>query len=425
MESLAHDGRGIARIEGKTIFIEGALPCERVRFRYSTHHRHFDEGRLTDVIEASSERVEPRCAHFAVCGGCSLQHLAPEAQLRAKDAMLRETLARIGHVEPREWLAPVAGPVWGYRRRARLGVKCAAGKHRVRVGFNERHTHQVADLTCCEVLHPMLGPRIAELAALLGSMDARQHLGQCEISVGEEGPALVLRTHAPLDAADRALLVDWAAREGFLIYLQRGGSNSVEALDATTPDALSYRLPADDLTLGFAPTDFVQINAVMNEVLVARAIELLSPGAAERVLDLYCGIGNFTLSLARRAAEVMGIEGEVGLVERARVNAVRNGIANVRFIAADLAAERGKSPWGDEHFAAALLDPPRSGAQALLSLLPRSGVSRIVYVSCHPATLARDAQTLVQALGYRLECAGMFDMFPHTTHMEAIALFRR
>jgi 23S rRNA (uracil1939-C5)-methyltransferase len=425
IESSSHDGRGVARIDGKATFVHGALPGERVRLRVVRHHRNFDEAEAEAVLEPSADRVEPACPRFGVCGGCSLQHVAPVAQIESKQQALLDALRHIGHLEPERVFAPIVGSSpWGYRRKARLGVKYVGKKGKVLVGFRERSSSFVTDTERCPVLHPRVGEALAALAALIGSLDIRERVPQVEVAMGDERCILVFRVLAPPSAGDAERLRSFGAAHGFVVYLQEGGLDSIRPLDP--PGAqLTYALPEFDVELEFRPGDFTQVNFEVNRSMVARAVELLRPQPQERVLDLFCGLGNFTLPLARRAAEVVGVEGEAGLVARARANALRNGIGNARFYTANLYAALDAEPWLRERFEAALLDPPRTGAVEVLPLLPRLGVERLVYVSCYPGTLARDAAELVQRHGYRLVGAGAMDMFPHTAHVESIAVFQR
>ena len=422
--SLVHGGRCVAHRDGKAVFIDGALPGEEVSFAYLATHRKFDEGRVTGIIQPSPERVEPRCAHFGVCGGCSLQHMAAGAQILAKQAMLLDNLQRIGKVAPAAVLAPVTGPVWGYRTRARLGVRYVPAKGRVLVGFREKRTSYIADLRRCEVLHPSVGGSLEALARLIGALEARTRIPQIEVAAAGTTTALVFRHLDPLTEADRDRLQRFAEQYGLHLYLQPAGPDTVELLWPER-SRLSYVLPAQDVELQFRPTDFTQINPDINRQIVDRVLELLEPDAGDAVLDLYCGLGNFTLPLARRAAAVTGIEGDPGLISRARENAVLNRIDNVTFHAADLAADNRGARWAGEGYDKVLLDPPRSGAPAVLDILGNIRPRRIVYVSCHPGSLARDAGRLVHEFGYRLEQAGVMDMFPHTAHVESIALFER
>jgi len=417
---LTQDGEGVVH-GGKTAFIAGALPGELVRFRRTRHHRRHDEGQLLQVLSAAPARVAPRCAHFGVCGGCALQHLEPAAQVALKEQELREILGRVARVSPARWLEALHGPVWGYRRRARLGAKYVRKKGRALVGFRERAAPYVAELARCEVLARPAGELIAPLARLLDTLAIREQLPQVEVAVADNATALVLRVLASPAQEDRARLRAFAATHGVRIYLQSGGLESVTALEPYA-GALEYRLGAFDLTLAFAPTDFIQVNGPVNASLVAQAVQLLAPPPTARVLDLFCGLGNFTLALARRAQAVVGVEGAAALIERARGNAAANGIGNVTFHVADLCAEVGESPWMRAHYTHVLLDPPRTGARELLPALAALAPERLLYISCHPGSLARDLGVLVHEHGMRLEAAGVVDMFPHTAHVESVAL---
>jgi 23S rRNA (uracil1939-C5)-methyltransferase len=424
IDDLGHDGRGIARLDGKAVFIHGALPGESVEFRYTGRHSQYDEGRVERVVEASPDRVEPYCAHFGVCGGCSLQHLAAERQIAYKQDWLLSNLARIGRVEPETILAPLTGPHWGYRHKARLGVKYVTAKGRMLVGFRERDKPFVADLRCCEVLHPRVGGLLEDLAELIGGLSIARRLPQIEVAVGDTDMALCFRVLDPPDETDLARLIDFGRTRDIRISLQPGGPDSVHPLWPESA-ALGYRLPAFDLELRFLPHHFIQVNNTLNRAMVERAVALLDPQTDERVLDLFCGLGNFTLPLARHAARVVGVEGDAGLVEWAKDNARHNGIDNAEFRVADLAREFTAQDWYGGGFDKLLLDPPRSGAQEAIPAMADLRPQRIVYVSCHPATLARDAGLLVHEYGYRLSRAGVMDLFPHTAHVESIAVFEQ
>lgn len=424
IDDLSHDGRGVAHVEGKTVFVAGALPGERVRAKLVRKHRNFDEAQAEEILEASADRVSPRCAHFGVCGGCVLQHLAPAAQIAAKQNVLAQNFARIGHVEPARWLAPLTEDEWGYRRRARLSVKHVPKKGKTLVGFRERDPRFVADLVHCDVLDPSLGGKLGALGALLNDMEGAASIPQIEFSAGDAARVLVFRHLQPLSALDREKLSAFGHQHGFAILLQPGGTDSVHALEPGGID-LDYALPDYGLKLAFTPLDFVQVNARINQKMIEHALALLQPSAQDRVIDLFCGLGNFSLPIARQAARVCGVEGDTGLVERARANASANGIGNAEFHVGDLAGEVRGSSWARQDWDLMLLDPPRSGAENLLQQLPGKSVRRVVYVSCHPASLARDAGTLVRMHGFRLEAAGVMDMFPHTAHVESIALFER
>ncbi len=424
IESLAHDGRGVARVEGKTVFVDGALPEEEVSFLYTRRARKHDEGRVCELHTTSSDRVEAKCEAFAVCGGCSLQHLAPRQQILAKQQTLLDNLERIGKAEPQRVLEPLTGPVWGYRNKARLGVKYVRKKGRVLVGFREKRSPYLADIARCEVLHASVGPRLGELAELIQGMAARERIAQIEVAAGDDSTALVFRNLDPLSPDDTRELVDYAQQTGLHLYLQPAGPDSIELLWPETSE-LGYRLADHGVSMHFLPTDFTQVNPAINPPMIRQALGLLEPGANDRVLDLFCGLGNFTLPIARSAARVVGVEGEAGLVQRARDNAAANGIENVEYHAVDLGQDLSGQPWMRQRYDRILLDPPRSGAAEIVSQLGGLGAPRLVYVSCHPASLARDAGILVQELGYRLAAAGVMDMFPHTAHVESMALFEK
>jgi len=421
---LSHDGRGVARIDGKAVFVSGALPGERVRLHFSSRHRHYDEAVADEILQPSADRVTPRCAHFGICNGCALQHMSSTAQIAAKQHVLMENFERIGKVRPLAILPALTDAPWGYRRKARLGVKFVDKKGRVLVGFRESNGRYIADIKRCEILHPAVGERIEALASLVESLEARHTIPQIEVAAGDDLVALIFRHLQPLSAADLQALTEFGQRCGLGIYLQPGGIDSVAPL--WPADArLSFRVPAYELEIEFRPLDFIQVNGGMNLRMIDHALGLLDPQPADRVLDLFCGLGNFTLPLARRCAEAVGVEGEAGLVRRAAANAQRNGVQNATFHCADLAADQRVAAWSREDYDLLLLDPPRSGAAEVLDYLPGRSVRRVVYVSCHPGSLARDAGILVERHGFKLRSAGVMDMFPHTAHVESIALFER
>ncbi len=424
ISDLTHDGRGVARVDGKAVFVTGALPGERVQARVTRRRRSFDEAQVETLLTRAADRVEPRCRHFGQCAGCALQHMAPDAQIAAKQRVLADNFERIGKVQPGRWLPPLTDAPWGYRRKGRLSVRHVAKKGRVLVGFREHNPRFVADVRRCEVLHPALGPKIEAIGDMVGTLDASRDIPQIEFAAGDDTVALVVRHLEPLSEHDRAVLTDFAKAHGFAIYLQPKGVDSVHPLWPEQPQ-LRFRLPQSDVELDFEPLDFVQINAGMNRVMIAQALDLLEAQAEDIVLDLFCGLGNFTLPTARRVAEVVGVEGEHGLVERAAANAARNGIDNVSFHAANLFEDQRGASWARRDYSKMLLDPPRAGADKLLEYLPGRSVQRVVYVSCHPASLARDAALLVNRHGFRMTAAGVMDMFPHTAHVESIALFER
>ena len=425
-----HDGRGVARVDGKTVFVSGALPGEQVLLKLRKRHRRFDEAEVIELIIRSPHRVEPRCRHFGQCSGCSLQHLDAAAQIDSKQRVLAENFERIGKVAPQSWLPPLVGEPWGYRRKGRLSVRNVAKKGRVLVGFREEENPRfVADIQQCEVMHPALGRKVGLLAELLNGMDAASDIPQIEFAAGDDTMALVFRHMQPLSARDLAALTAFGQQHALAIYLQPGGNSSVHPLWPQQP-RLAFRIASDDVRfadveLEFQPLDFVQVNAGMNQRMLACALHLLDPQPGDRVLDLFCGLGNFTLPIARRVAEVVGVEGEHALVERAAQNALRNGIGNARFEVANLFEDQRTADWARQPWDKLLLDPPRAGADQLLAYLPHKATRRIVYVSCHPASLARDAGILVNQHGFTLQSAGVMDMFPHTAHVESIALFER
>jgi 23S rRNA (uracil1939-C5)-methyltransferase len=420
---LDHDGRGVARIDGKVVFVPGALPGETIRLGRRRRRAGHDLGELAEVVVAAPERVTPPCPHFGVCGGCALQHLAPEAQLAAKGRELLQQLERVGRVTPDETLAPLAGPFLEYRRRARLGVKYVPKKGRVLVGFRERESPYVTDVRRCHVLAAPVGALVEPLATLIDTLEIRDRVPQIEVAIGEPAVAiLVLRVLAAPDAADLERLRAFARGHGVEFWLQPGGYETAAPLDPPG-SVLRYALPEFDVDLEFGPLDFVQVNGELNRRMVSHAIGLLAPRPTDAVLDLYCGLGNFTLPLARRAAGVLGVEGEAGLVARARANAERQGLATATFAVADLSQDLRGEPWARRRWDRVLLDPPRVGAREVLPAVAASRAERVVYISCHPGSLARDAGLLVHEHGYRLAAAGVMDMFPHTAHVESIAVF--
>ena len=414
VDSLDQEGRGVARVDGKVTFIDGALPGEEVRIRVYRSRRRFDEADTLAVLQPSGERVRPLCPHADPCGGCSLQHLSHDGQIHHKQADLMAKLL--------PWS-------WGYRRKARLGCKHVPGKGGVLVGFRERRAHLIADIGECHVLVPEVGMRIRALRDLLSAMDACDAIPQIEMAAGDDAVVLVLRNLHPLQAADLERLRAFARQHSLCLALQPGGPDSVVALEPAELPVLSYRLPLFDLTLEFEPLDFVQVNGAINESLVERAVNALDPQPGEAVLDLFCGLGNFSLALARRGAAVTGIEMGEAMVARASANAARNGLPAARFHTADLASADEAVRWVGQGASKLLLDPPRTGAEAVALAVegaaPWRRPARIVYVSCNPATLARDAGVLVNAAGYRLAEISVVDMFPHTNHLESMAVFER
>jgi 23S rRNA (uracil1939-C5)-methyltransferase len=422
--AVTHDGRGIADTEGKKVFVAGALAGEKVRFQRRKSRRKFDEAELLEILEASPDRVDARCAVFGRCGGCSLQHVSAAQQRDIKFGALRDNLERIGNVRPDSWLEPVTGAEWNYRRRARLAVKDVAGKGRVLVGFREKHAPFITDMHRCEVLARPVDGLLDPLSELIGGLAIRSRLPQVEVAVADNAVALVFRVLDPPGSPDLAAMQQFAADHAVRVYLQPGGLDSISLLAPEGDrEPLYYTLPEFDVRIDFEPVDFVQVNAAINRRMVHAAVEYLDPAPGERVLDLFCGIGNFSLPLGRRAGHVLGVEGEETLVKRAAANATKNRLTNVDFRCADLSKIDGSESWLAGPWDRLLLDPARAGAAEVVETIGAIDPGRIVYVSCHPGTLARDAATLVHDAGYRLEAAGIIDMFPHTAHVESIAVF--
>jgi 23S rRNA (uracil1939-C5)-methyltransferase len=424
IEDLSHDGRGVSRAGEKVVFVDGALPGERVAARLTGRRRSYEEATAEEILLASPHRVAPPCPHFGDCGGCSLQHLDPLQQIAAKQETLAQNFARIGKLAPLQWYDPLTGPLWHYRRKARLSVRYVFKKERVLVGFRERLGRYVADMAECHVLDSRIADCLPRLPDLIRSLETYRRIPQVEVACGDTVAALVFRHLDPLPDEDREKLRVFSLQSEIAVLVQPAGPETIEPVEPANIE-LNYSLPAHGVTIHFEPADFIQVNAEMNRLMVDRAIVLLAPQLGERVLDLFCGLGNFTLPLARRAGEAVGVEGDSGLVKRARRNAERNGLDNAEFHCADLTLDPGHSPWLRRAYDKVLIDPPRSGAEEMLPHIAASGASRLVYVSCHPGSLARDAGILVRDHGFRLEGAGVMDMFPHTSHVESIAMFER
>ncbi|MGD8324469.1 MAG: 23S rRNA (uracil(1939)-C(5))-methyltransferase RlmD [Gammaproteobacteria bacterium] len=419
---LSHDARGVADIDGRRVFVAGALPGETVRVELKRGRRRnkYDLEAL-EIRERSSKRIDPECRYFGRCGGCAVQHMSYSAQIEFKQAVVAEALTRIGRTEPERWFDPATSPRWRYRRRARLGARYVEGKGRALVGFRERAASYITDMRECPVLVSPMDAAVGELADVLSETSIARKVPQFEFTSGDDSAALIVRALSEPSEADVAAFVEFGQRYSLDIYLQPGGPGSARAITQARP--LSYRLDEHDVRIEFSPTDFIQVNAHINRLMVSAALQRAAVLAHESVLDLFCGVGNFSLPLGRYAREVVGIEGDAGLVARAARNAELNGLENVSFVTADLS--RGgwsplQRPWD-----VVLLDPPRSGAAGLADDWLRMNPRRIVYVSCHPATLARDADILCNRHRYRLSSAQIFDMFPNTHHVEAMAVFDR
>ena len=424
IESLDREGRGIARVEGKTIFIDGGLPGETVSFSSYRKKPNYELASVTAIHDTSAARELPRCGHFGVCGGCSMQHIELHSQVAAKQRVLEDSLWHIGKVRPEMLLRPIYGLSWGYRHRARLSVRLVPKKGGVLVGFHERKSSFVADMASCEVLPRRISDLIRPLRSLVAGLSMPARLPQIELAVGEEVTVLVLRILDPLKPSDEDALRGFAAQYGIQFWLQRAGPDSAQLFFPTDAPPLYYSLPEFGVQIHFRPTDFTQVNHAVNRILVRHAMNLLDPRPGEHIADLFCGLGNFSLPIASRGAVVLGVEGNAELVRRAEDNARKNGLAGgARFQVANLF--EAPSCVQFDGFDKLLIDPPRDGAVEVVKALGEGGPRRIVYVSCDPATLARDAGVLVHVKGYRLAAAGVVNMFPHTSHVESIALFEK
>jgi 23S rRNA (uracil1939-C5)-methyltransferase len=429
VESLDQEGRGVAHVEGKVIFIQGALPNETVRYQATRVKSSYEFAQTVEVLKPSNLRVTPKCKHFGMCGGCALQHLDFGAQVAAKQRLLEDDLWHIGKVKAESMLPPIYGPVWQYRHKARLRVKYVPKKDRVLVGFNEKSTPFVADIQGCEVLPPRISALITPLQEMIVQMSVRDAIPQIEVAVGEHAVVLVFRIMEALTSQDEALFRQFADEYQIQVWTQTKGLETVQPFYPLDGPSLSYSLPEFNLTYLFNPTEFTQVNPHINQVMLRRAMQMLSAQKGERIADFFCGLGNFTLPIARSGASVLGMEGLATLVARAKESAVLNGLADqVEFDEANLFDMTPEILQGLGEFDKWLIDPPRDGAMALVSALPSDGSfgpQRMVYVSCNPATLARDAGILVNEKGYRLVSTGVINMFPHTSHVESIALFER
>ncbi len=412
-------------MDGKITFVDGALPGEDVEFKYSDIRRDYAAGRVEKVIESSSLRVEPKCEYYGVCGGCSFQHVESTAQIAIKQKILSDQFTHIGHLSGVSFWPPINGPYWGYRYKARLGAKYVAKKGRVLVGFHEKGNPYIADMLHCDVLHPAIGGLLGELSELIGSLSTRSRTPQVEIAIGDNGRALVFRVLDDPTRTDTEMLRKFGEMFDFDVYVQPHGPDSVFSVTADSLRLLEYRLSEHNVTCYFDPLQFTQVNPEINRNMVSRVIELLQLGPDDKVIDLFCGLGNFTLPIARYAGRVVGVEGARSLVDRACDNARRNGLDNVEFHVANLDNDVDDESWCQNEYTHALLDPSRAGAQNVLKYLPRWGVKRLVYIACNPATLARDSGVLVNELGYTLCGAGVMDMFPQTAHVESIAMFEK
>ncbi len=426
IHGLSHDGRGIATVDHKTTFIDGALPQEKVTFQLSRKRSHYNEGHVVSIIESATDRTSPICPHFGICGGCSLQHMSTSQQLSLKQQTLLEQLKHFGRVEPKEILPPLSANTAGYRRKARLGVKFVIKKNKLLVGFREKASRYLADLDYCAVLHPQVGMQLNKLSQLIYSLQCYQDIPQIEVAVGDEEVALIFRHMQTMSFEDQQKLKLFGEQNKFQIYLQ---PNPPLPITKVWPEdhhqRLTYTLPDEGLTYLFHPLDFTQINLEINRLMVKQARTALQLESNDNVLDLFCGIGNFTLPISRYAKHVTGIEGNSEMITRATVNALHNNLANINFFVDNLMETHLQSNWIKKQYHKILIDPPRAGAKEILPYFPGFNAKLIVYVSCNPATLARDAGILVHEYGYQLKQAGIMNMFPHTSHIEAMAIFEK
>jgi 23S rRNA (uracil1939-C5)-methyltransferase len=427
IESIDQEGRGIAHHEGKVIFIEGALPGERATYTSYRRKPSFEMAQATGITNHSYMRVQPKCIHFGMCGGCAMQHMDSGAQVAIKQRILEENLARIGKVEPDNILSPIHGIYWGYRQRARIGVRHVLKKGRTLIGFHEKRSSFIADLSRCEILPPKISALIPLLSELIDGLSIRERLPQIEIACGDKVDVLVLRIMEAMSPSDEAALRAFADAHDIQFWLQTKGPETVVPFHPLQAPPLTYSLPEFDVEMPFAPTEFTQVNHQLNRVMVHRAMRLLDPQPHESIADFFCGLGNFTLPIARSGAQVLGIEGSAALVKRAVQGAEHNGLtANTRFMDMNLFEMDEERLKKLGNFDKWLVDPPRDGAIELIkAITPETAPQRIVYVSCNPATLARDAEVLVHTKGYTLKAAGVMNMFPQTAHVESIAVFVR
>ena len=428
--AMSNEGRGIAHVDDRTIFIDQALMGERVLFKYTRLTKKIAEGRAVEILKASGLRVEPKCRAFEMCGGCSLQHMSSDAQIQLKQAMLLDQLKH-HDVEPVETIEPLLGPEYGYRHKARLGVRYVHKKEKVLVGFRERNSSFITETERCEVLHSSVGMIISDLAECINQLEEKRRIPQIEVAVGDNQTVLVFRHLEALTDSDRHILSAFCESHSLVCYLQAGKPDDLELLYPKQVEPLYYMLPVNhgtdtDLKIEFQPSDFTQVNPDINKRMVANAIDYLKIEKTDMVLDLFSGLGNFSLAMAGQCQQVTAVEGSLVMVKKARDNASLNNISNTEFIYADLYSDDAlTAPWVKQQYDKILLDPPRSGAAEILPVLKKMQAKTIVYVSCHPATLARDAAVIVNELGYKLSKAGIMNMFPHTGHVESIAVFEK
>jgi len=423
--ALSHDGRGIACVNGKKVFIFGALLNESVGFTYTRQRGRYDEGCVVSVKESASSRVVPVCQHYGICGGCSLQHMAPSEQILHKQWVLLENLKHIGKVIPEFCAPPLVGLTTGYRHKARLGVRYVEKKQELLIGFRERKCNKLAIINQCQTLHPSIGQHITQLRQCIGGLTGYDSIPQIEVAIGHNQKAIIVRHVNPLSEKDIIALTEFCKNHDLALYLQSGNRESVIKVFPNDNILLNYRLENENIEFTFHPAVFTQVNPSMNDKMVSQAMQWLMPTSDETVLDLFCGLGNFTLPLAKRAKAVLGVEGDPNLVSLAQQNALANNLLNVSFVAENLEDNWQDKPWAKQQYDKIILDPSRAGAQSLCQNIQQFGAKKILYVSCHPATLARDANYLVHQHNYQCKVAGVIDMFPHTQHVEAMVLFER
>ncbi len=425
VESLCHDGRGVAHVDGKVVFIDEALAGEDIEFVYTEHYKDYAHGRAVNIITPAPQRVTPQCPHYGVCGGCSFQHVADSAQIILKQGLLQEQFARLAKVEIPQLWSPLTAAHWGYRSKARMGVKYVEKKGRVLVGFRERRQPFLAEIDSCKVMQPLVGNNLSALADMIGNLSIKTQIPQIEVAMGDNECVLAFRVLQPASDADKQILRSFARQYGLSICLQSKGVDTIMPLDGEPEVIPSYALPEIGIRFKFRPAMFTQVNYAINRQMIQRVMDTFALTKDDVVLDLFCGLGNFTLPLATQAGRVVGVEGDAPLVQHARENAKLNQLDNVDFYAADLSKDVAGQAWARQKYSKVLLDPSRAGASEVLHNLKHWQPQQIIYVSCNPSTLARDAGILVHELGYKLIKAGVMDMFPQTAHVESIALFEK
>ena len=425
IESLAHDGRGVTHVDGKVVFIDEALPEEELEFIYTDSRKDYAEGKVVNLLTRSPYRVDAKCVHYGVCGGCSFQHVDEKEQIHLKQGLLEEQFKHIGKVEiPQIW-EPLTGEHWGYRRKARVGVKYVAKKGRVLVGFRERRNPFLAEIESCIVMHPIVGLNLMTLSEMIGKLTIRDKIPQIEVAIGDEDCVLAFRVLEPATDEDKEIMREFGHKHNISMCLQSKGPDTIKPLDGEPEVIPSYSLPEQGVSFKFKPAMFTQVNYEINRKMISRVLEAFQLNENDCVLDLFCGLGNFTLPMATKAGRVVGVEGDLPLVNHAKENAALNDLTNVEFHVADLSKDVAGQAWAKQKFNKVLLDPSRAGASEVLHNLKHWNPEKIIYVSCNPSTLARDAGILVNEMGYKLVKAGVMDMFPQTGHVESIALFSK